>query len=103
MRRHAPRLPSLTDRTRCRPRGRKVDFGTAARQSHECQDGDVTISWSCAFCDEPVEDDPRALEIGVAPADSQRPEQYFRAHFMCVRSALHATASAHLTDPLTEE
>lgn len=65
--------------------------------------GVVTISWSCAFCDESVDDDPRALEIGVAPADSQRPEQYFRAHFMCVGSALHETARAYLADPLLED
>lgn len=58
------------------------------------------IKWSCAFCNEGTTDDPRELELAIARSSSDHGGQFFRAHFDCLRGALHPEASGCLVDPM---
>jgi len=60
----------------------------------------VEIDWACAFCAEAVDDDPRAVDISLGFRDSHRTEQFYGAHFMCLKAAFTGMASAELFDPL---
>ena len=60
--------------------------------------GSMTLDWACAFCSGSTGDDPRTTEIGIAFPSGDGPSQFFRAHFECLKGALHSDAAAELVD-----